>query len=152
MIPEMAPPVPHGLLPVEVEPDAAEYWAGLEEGRLLLPRCSSCQRLWSPPSGGCPHCGATDRTWQEHSGLGRLYSWVVVRHPLDEAFARDVPYVVALVQLDDADGSRLVGRLLQTPPEGVHADLPVRTVTYHLAGQVLPGFTPLHNDRGRDPT
>lgn len=138
----IATPSPHGVIPVEPDEDSAAFWAGLAGGRLVLPRCESCGRVWFPPSPRCPRCASAERGEVEVPGTGRVYSWVVVRHPFDEAFAADVPYTVAVTTLDDADGARLVGRLLGVAPEEVRTDLPVRTVTYTVGGQVLPAFLP----------
>ncbi len=148
MLPLVQAPVRHGLLPADPDPDTATYWQGLAESRLLLPRCRECGRVWSPPTGNCPHCGTGDPVWIEHDGRGRVYSWITVHRALDPAFAEDVPYVVAVVTLDGADGARLLGRVLPDETAGadgdlpqVAADLPVQTVAYHVAGRALPGFT-----------
>lgn len=139
MIGRVPAPERHGVLPVETDADSAPYWSGLAEGRLRLPHCRSCDRSWSPPAPRCPRCGAEDPDWVEVDGDGSVYSWVVVRRALDEAFSGDLPYTIAVVELDGADGARVVGRLLPF-------DLPVqpgsrvRTVVYDVGGRSLPAF------------
>lgn len=142
MIERIQTPHPHGFLAVEPDDDSAAFWAGLADDRLLFPRCAACGRVWFPPSPRCPRCACPEQEHAEVPGTGRVYSWVVVHHPFDEAFATDVPYTVAVTALDDADGARLVGRLLRIAPADVRPDLPVRTVTYDVGGQVLPAFVP----------
>jgi uncharacterized OB-fold protein len=43
------------------------------------------------------------------SGLGVLYSWIVVHRAFSEAFRDDVPYTVGVVELDE--GCRMLARL-----------------------------------------
>lgn len=143
MIERVAAPVPHGVVRVETDPDSTPYWSALAQNRLVLPRCARCDRSWSPPSPRCPHCGAEEHAWREVDGRGRVYSWAVVRRPMDEAFAADVPYTIAVVELTGADGARLVGRLVGPLVGGVQvvaAGTPVHTVVYAVSGQSLPGF------------
>jgi uncharacterized OB-fold protein len=140
VIERVSAPPRHGIIPVEADADSAPYWSALAENRLQLPRCSRCQHTWSPPSPRCPHCGAEEHGWRELDGHGRVYSWVVVHRPMDEAFAAEGPYTIAVVELDDADGARLVGRLLGPPEQPVTAGAAVRTVVYDVGGQSLPGF------------
>lgn len=146
MIESVPAPVPHGLLPVDVDADSHRFWDGLADGRLILSACSRCHRVWTPPSPRCPRCGSGEPADREVPGTGHVYSWVVIRRALDPAFADDVPYAIAVVTLDDADGARLLGRILDTPPELIRADLRVRTVTYRVDGQVLPAFMPSLTD------
>jgi uncharacterized OB-fold protein len=59
----------------------------------------------------CPHCGAAGAgTPIPASGLGHVYSWVVIRIALDPAFANEVPYGIVAVDLEE--GPRVFGRLV----------------------------------------
>ena len=57
--------------------------------------------------------GACLRTWEwvQVSGRARLHSFTVVQQPANAAFRDDVPYVYAVVQLDE--GPRLVSNIVQ---------------------------------------
>src|SRR6266550_1526989 len=83
------------------------FWDGAAEGRLLVKRCSSCGCLRHPPVPMCPHCRSL--AWEpfECTGRGRVYSWILSRHP-NEPDAE--PRLVALVDLDE--GVRLVSNLV----------------------------------------
>ena len=85
-------------------PESARYWQAAREHRLELPRCNACGKFWFPPSQSCPHCLAADFAWMPVSGVGKIYSFVVFHRVYHPAFAQDVPYVVALVEL--AEGPR----------------------------------------------
>jgi len=58
----------------------------------------------------CPYCGSLGGADVEVTGSGTVYSWVRVERPLTPAFAAEVPYSVATVDLDG--GGRVLGRLL----------------------------------------
>jgi uncharacterized protein len=60
----------------------------------------------------------------EATGNGRVYSWVTARVAMTTASAADVPYAVAVVELDE--GCRVLGRLREI--DAVACDMPVRLV------------------------
>ena len=86
-------------------PESKHYWQAAREHRLELPRCNACGKMWFPPSQSCPHCLAADFTWTRVSGLGKVFSFVIYHRVYHPAFAGDVPYVVALVELDEGPAS-----------------------------------------------
>ena len=63
-------------------------------GRLLLPRCTSCGRTHWYPRAFCPLCGAQELIWQSAAGYGTVYSVSVMRRVAK-------PYALALVTLDE---------------------------------------------------
>ena len=54
------------------DPVTRPFWDALEQGRLLLERCSSCQAVIWYPRGFCPRCGSTATDWIEASGHGTV--------------------------------------------------------------------------------
>jgi uncharacterized protein len=88
--------------------DSAPFWATLRSHRILLQKCASCGEVRFPPMPGCPNCGASDCNHVTASGLGRIYSWIVVHRPLGSISEADVPCTLATVELDE--GCRLLGR------------------------------------------
>jgi uncharacterized OB-fold protein len=125
---------------VEVPPDAdsAWWWEGVEQHRLLLPRCEGCNRCFFPPQSTCPHCGSD--AWQtiEASGDATVYSWIVIHIPLHPAFVDDVPYTIIAAEL--SEGVRLFGRLQDAAT--VEAGDDVTACFYEVAGRTLVGFRP----------
>ena len=91
------------------DPDSRFYRDGLAAGRLLLQRCTACGRVRFPPLPTCPFCASRDTVVIEATGTGRVYSWITVRAALSAAAAGDVPYAVAVVELDE--GCRVLGRM-----------------------------------------
>ena len=110
-----------GLRPrPEPSPASAPYWEGLRRGRLLAPRCQRCQHLFFYPRARCPRCFGAELGWEELSGRGRVYSCTVVRQPAHPAFVDDVPYVFAVVELDE--GVRMPTNVVGCDPEDVTPD------------------------------
>src|SRR4051812_25961562 len=91
-------------LPVADE-DSRPYWEGANAHELRAQRCSDCGRLRWPPAGICPNCHRWDHTWEKLSNQGTVMSFVIVHRSSAEGFAKDVPYIIAKVTIDDTDGN-----------------------------------------------
>ena len=118
----------------------APYWQAARENRLVVQECQSCRQLWHPPLPRCPHCHAAGPGWRQVRGDGTIYTYTVVRHPTHYAFADQVPYVLAIVEL--AEGPRLVTAITGAPDK-VRAGQRVRVVFREVAdGVTLPYFEP----------
>ena len=106
----------------------AEFWAGAARGELRIPRCDSCGRLRWYPEEQCRHCTAEPMTWETMSGRGTLFSWVVVTHPFLPQFGDLVPFVPALVALDEDPSVRIPTRMVDCDPESLDYEMPVSVV------------------------
>jgi len=118
------------------------FWQGCREDRLLIQKCEACGTPRFPPGPMCHACGSERSQWSQASGHGRVYSWIVVRHPIPaEIYANDVPYVVALIELDE--GVRMPSNIVDCAPETVVAGMLVE-VCFRDVGEVrLPQFRPI---------
>ncbi|HEX4704414.1 MAG TPA: MaoC family dehydratase N-terminal domain-containing protein [Pseudonocardiaceae bacterium] len=114
-------PVAQAIRPV-VNADTAFFWAGTLVNELRIQRCGGCGLLRHPPGPMCPECGATKPTYLVSAGLGEVFSYVVHHHP--KVPGRAVPFVVALVELDE--GVRMLGELVDIAGDDVHIGLSVR--------------------------
>lgn len=124
------------------DPESAPFWEGCARHELLIPQCRSCGTFRFPPTSLCPHCHSPDLDWRRSPGNGKIFSWIVVRHPVPrDAFEESVPYVVALVELPE--GVRMVGNIQGCGVEEIEADMPV-AVTFRDIGEgvSLPVFRP----------
>ena len=101
----------------EIDDVTRPYWRGLAEGRLLGSRCRACDEIAGYHRGFCPACWSDDVVDVELSGRATLYSYSVVHANPMPPFADLVPYVAALVDLDE--GPRLATRLIDVDPEDV---------------------------------
>jgi uncharacterized protein len=88
----------------------AEYWAAARRGVILLQRCVSCGTVLHPPAPVCPGGTGHALSWFEASGFGRLASFTRVVHAAHPAVADRLPYLVALVELDE--GPRIICNLV----------------------------------------
>jgi len=96
------------LAPV-TDPLTAPFWDAASKGRLVIQRCRACGELRWPPLVGCPECHGRDATWDEVRPTGTIWSFVVYHRAFAAELKDEIPYTVAMVQLDD--GPYLVGRL-----------------------------------------
>lgn len=118
----------------------APFWAAARERRLVVQRCE-CGRLTHPPVASCSRCHGTRFTWSQMSGRGTVYAFTVVHHSVHPVTAGAIPYVIALVELDE--GPRILTNLRNCAPEEVSVGLPVEVIFEDLDDTVtLPQFTP----------
>ena len=103
-------------LPVPNE-DGAPFWEHLRAGALCIQHCTACGRLQHPPRVLCPGCGNAERDWQPMSGRGTVYSFVVTHQAIHPSFEGHLPYVTALVELEE--GPRLMTNLIDIGPDEV---------------------------------
>ena len=108
----------------EMDEDSAPYWHSLQEHKTKLQKCDECGKFRFPPSPSCYYCASMEGRWELISGRGTIYSWIVVHHPVDKGFAGEVPFVVALVDLDE--GPRIVGRFFGGNEGEMKMGMPVK--------------------------
>ncbi|MNI53490.1 hypothetical protein D3C73_1083260 [compost metagenome] len=90
--------------------ETAAYWAAAREQRLVIQRCAGCGTCQFYPRAFCISCLCERLDWINASGHGRIYTWTVCRIAPSPAFESRLPYVVALIDLDE--GVRLVANIL----------------------------------------
>lgn len=118
------------------------FWAGTQAHELRLQRCRDCGKHIFYPRPICPFCLSEHLEWVTASGKGKVYSYTVVRRALHPAFKDDVPYVLAIVELDE--GPRLTTNIVGARPEDVRVDMPVRATYDDVTPDVtLLKFEPL---------
>jgi uncharacterized OB-fold protein len=129
---EMPLPVPS----IETKP----FWAGVQERRLLMPKCDACGKVTFPPTVACPHCDGGAFTWTEMSGLGKVYSFTVYHRVYNPAFKDKVPYVVGVIELEE--GPRMISNVVGMPIDDVECEMPVKVVYEEVRdGYLIPKFT-----------
>ena len=123
-------------------PESLPYWQAAKEHRLALPKCEDCSQFWFPPSRTCPHCLSTNFSFQNVSGRGKVFSFVTFHRVYRPAFAEDVPYVVALVELEE--GPRVLTNILGVTHEDVRCEMPVEVVFDDYDEDIaIPKFRPI---------
>lgn len=104
-------------------PLSQPYWDGARAGRVMFQQCRVCGSNWHPPMPLCPTCHSSDVDWLAAAGGGSIYTYTVVHHPTHPAFKDQVPYVVAVVELDE--GPRIVTNVKHCPVDSVRAGMRV---------------------------
>jgi uncharacterized OB-fold protein len=118
--------------------DSRPYWEGLAQGELRIQHCNACSKAVFYPRLICPHCHADQLSWIAASGKGTIYSYTVA-HQGFGPFAADVPFVIAIVELEE--GVRMMSRIVDASRERVAVGAAVRA-TFESVGEdlTLPYF------------
>jgi uncharacterized protein len=120
---------------------SAPYWKSLEQGALSYAQCS-CGHRWLPARVQCPACLGTDWQWLCSSGRARIISWVIYHVAYHEAFANEIPYNVALVELDE--GPRLISNVIGCAGgHGLAAGMALELVVEYEQSMAVARFRPL---------
>jgi uncharacterized OB-fold protein len=87
-------------------------------------KCETCGTHYFPPRPVCPTCRRKGKLVDfAFKGLGTIYSFAVVRQA-PEDFKRQMPYVIAQVELDE--GTRLTAQIVNVDIENVKIGMRVR--------------------------
>lgn len=127
-------------LPVSTA-ETAEYWAGCRRHELLIQCCSDCAAHQFYPRILCTRCSGRSLRWVRASGRGTIRSFTIVRRAVSAAYAAEVPYVVALIRLEE--GPTLMSNVVGCDVEAVTMGMPVEVVFDDWPGGVtVPKFRP----------
>lgn len=125
-----------------VNPWAKPFWEAAREGRLVIQQCSDCGKTIFYPRIACPDCFSDHVEWVEASGKGSIYTFTVVKNNAPSAFIQDIPYVVAVIRLDE--GVQMLSNVVDCDPETLHCDMSVEVVFEKFTTEfTLPKFRPV---------
>jgi uncharacterized OB-fold protein len=121
----------------ETEP----FWDACKEGRFLLKHCNACGEDYFYPRPFCPECWSSDVEWKQASGDGKVYTFSVVRQNDLPPFPERVPYVAAIVELDE--GPRVMTNVEGVPFDELTCGMPLVLDFKEIAdGVTIPVFRP----------
>lgn len=133
---EYAKPLP------EPDADTQPFWDYCRRHELRVQRCRGCGHLRFPPGILCPRCHALAAEWVRLSGKGTVFSYSVNYFPYHPEFAPDIPYNVAVIQLEE--GPRLISSVTECPLEALRIDMPVEVWFEDVTPEFsLPRFRPV---------
>jgi uncharacterized OB-fold protein len=116
------------------------YFEGCAKGELRVRHCTRCGAHFRFAHLWCPYCWSGELDFAIASGRGKVTNFCVVHQAPYPAFQDAVPYVLALIELEE--GVRMLSNVIDCAPEAVSIGLPVR-VTFQQRGSVsLPMFVP----------
>ena len=116
------------------------FWTGGASGELHIFRCQECRRWIHPPNPMCGGCGARSVHPEPVSGRARVFSFTINHYEWNPAAA--VPYVIAMVELEEQEDIRLNTNLVGCPPSDVYVGMPVRVLFEQQGEFFIPLFAP----------
>ncbi len=134
----------------QADAETLPFWRAAAEHRLVFQECSACSRLRHPPGPVCPGCRSRASGWRELSGRGAVYSYTIVHRPAVPAQRQrgPLPFAVVLVELEGAQGLRLLSNLVEADPAEARVGLAVELVWEDMGpGLALPRFRPARGGR-----
>gem|GEM_PF-5456312 len=97
----------------KVNADTERFWEGCRTHELRFQQCSTCGHVRFPPSVLCPQCHARELTWIAAGGTGKIYTYAIYHVAYYPGFLGEIPYVVAVVELDE--GPRMLTNIVGAP-------------------------------------
>ena len=120
-------------------PTTQPFFDAARDGRLDLQRCPRDGFFFYPRS-RCPECLAADWAWETVSGRGEIAAVTIDRIGHDPALRGDVPYVVAIVTLEE--GPRMPARIVECDADALRVGHPVEACFEEQGGVTLVRFRP----------
>ena len=132
-----------GIRPVPVPTKETQpYWDGCKQHELRVQKCAACGHHQFYPRLYCTACMSDRVDWVKTSGRAKVLSYTIVYRPVTQAFAGDVPYVVAMVTLDE--GPQMMTNIIGCEPEKVHIGMPVQVTFDDWTEEIsVPKFKPV---------
>jgi uncharacterized protein len=132
-----------GVKPVPVPTKETQpYWDGCKQHELRVQQCAACGHHQFYPRLYCTTCMSDRVEWVKTSGRATILSYTIIYRPVTQAFAGNVPYVVAMVTLDE--GPQMMTNIVGCEPEKVHIGMPVQVTFEDWTEEIsVPKFKPV---------
>lgn len=112
------------------------YWEGAAQGELRYQSCEACGCVQLIPRSLCEKCQHAVLTWKPSQRMGTVLSFTTVyRAPLP-VFKDMVPYVIAIVDMDE--GFRVMANALAQTRDGLAIGARVKIGFQEVHGCILP--------------
>lgn len=119
--------------------DNGWWWKAVDEGKLLIQRCKSCQTLRHPPRPMCGQCQSLEWDSIESTLEGEVYSFTTLHYPKVPGYT--YPLCCAVIAL--AEGTRIVSNIVGIDHEKVTIGMKVKGKIEQVdAKSLLPQFYP----------
>lgn len=133
------PEKPFRVLPRVTESNE-HFWRGGEAGELRFLRCTPCGTYVHPPAPICPECHSKELAVRAVSGRATVLTFTLNHQPWVPA--PDHPYAIAIVEIEEQAGLRLMTNIVGCDAEDVHVGMPVRVVFEQHDDVWIPLFEP----------
>jgi uncharacterized OB-fold protein len=120
------------------------FWEGAARHELLIARCADCGFYIHPPRPGCRNCLSGTMVPTQVSGRGTVWAYTVSVTAYHPYWTDKVPYVLAVVELDEQPGLGVTTNIVDCPGHLLRVGLPVEVTFQDAApGLTLPVFRPV---------
>ncbi|MFC2949150.1 Zn-ribbon domain-containing OB-fold protein [Virgibacillus sediminis] len=116
------------------------YWQGCSNHQLLIQQCRECGHYQFYPRIICTDCMSRDVEWVKASGRGNVKTYTIIHRAISQAYEKDTPYVVALIELDE--GPMMMSNVIGCTPEAVKVGQEVMVTFEDWSDEIsIPKFT-----------
>lgn len=128
-------------------PETQPYWDAANRRELAIQRCTSCGKAFFYPRSACPVCYSKQVEWFVASGRARLHTYLISHRPAP-GFAEQVPYAIAVVELEE--GPRMMTNVVgvDNTPENLVLDMDLEVDFEPRGAQLVPVFRPAGSRAG----
>ncbi|MBK6663565.1 MAG: Zn-ribbon domain-containing OB-fold protein [Thermoflexaceae bacterium] len=138
---EPSPATPYTKPLPDPNPVTRPFWDAAREHRLRLQRSRKTGTYIHYPRAVSPFGADDELTWEDVSGRGHVWSYTVARRATAPQFEADVPYVIAIVELEE--GPHMTANIIGCDPDTVRVGLPVEAAFVDVTPEVtLVQFRP----------
>lgn len=120
------------------------FWTAARQGRLVLQKCARCATFNFHPKAWCIDCGSRDLVWTDAQPTGTVYAMTISRSVAMnfQGWAAELPVLMCLIDQDD--GARLYGQVVDCAPEALHIGMRVQVTFEAISDEAgIPKWRPL---------
>lgn len=115
------------------------WWEAVDNGKLLIQRCKSCQTLRHPPRPMCGQCQSIEWDSIESTLEGEVFSFTEMHYPKFPGY--QYPLICAVISL--SEGTRIVANVVGCEPEDVKIGMKLKGKVEQVDEKtMLPQFYP----------
>ncbi|MGH0032286.1 MAG: Zn-ribbon domain-containing OB-fold protein [Myxococcota bacterium] len=133
------PELPFRVLPRVTERNA-HFWQGGRDGELRFLHCGDCDTFVHPPAPVCPDCHRKGLGVRAVSGRASVLTFTLNHQPWVPS--PDHPYAIAIVEIEEQPGLRLMTNVVGCAAEDVHVGMPVQVAFEEHEDVFIPVFRP----------
>ncbi|HVX29096.1 MAG TPA: Zn-ribbon domain-containing OB-fold protein [Nitrolancea sp.] len=127
----------------QADPVTAPFWESVKAHAMKIQRCNDTGKFFFYPRGMSPFTLSDNISWEPVSGKGTVHAFSIVHNNRAPGFADEIPYVVAMIELEE--GPRMMSNLIDVEPDPEHVKIgmPVEIVYDDVTDEItLPKFRP----------
>ena len=119
------------------------YWEKAKQHELWLRNCDECGVAYFYPRDISPCCFSRNTSWVKASGNASLFTYGIVHRPPHPGFMAEVPFVTAIVELEE--GPKMATNIVMDDPTpeklqiGMSLEVVFEDITDDIA---IPKFKP----------